>query len=124
MTMTRQQRRAQEREAERMAARVDAFRKTNPMGEEAYRAGYEAGFREACPFTFKAIYAAAIIALHDLFGFGQLRASRVLSRVDHLVAHCLTTQELIDEAWEKAGLYLNFEEPVDRIEVKKKRRAA
>lgn len=122
--MNRQQRRTEEREKQKMLARVDAFRKTNPMAEEAYRAGYEAGFREACPFTFKAIYAAVIVALHKLYRFGQLRASRVLTEVDHNVAHCLTTQELIDEAWEKAGLYLNFEEPVDRIELRKKRRAA
>ena len=122
--MTRQQRRAQEREEQRTADRVDAFRKTNPMGEEAYQAGYKAGFDAAVSFTFKVIYAAVILALKKLHGFGQLRASRVLIEVDNNVAHCLTTQELIDEVWEKAGLRLSFDEPFDRIEVKKKRRAA
>lgn len=114
--MSRQQRRAQERAKQKLAARVDAFRRVNPMGEAAYQAGFDAGFRAAAPFTFKAIYAAVCMALHDLHGFGHDRCAKVLMAVDDHVANTLTSTELIEEAWKKTGLYLNFEEPFDRIE--------
>ena len=89
--------------------------------EEEYKRGYEAGARDAMTYTYKAVYAAVVLALRKLYRFGSLRASRVLTEVDHNVAHCLTTQELIDEVWEKVGLRLNFEEPANRIELTKRR---
>lgn len=88
--------------------------------EEEYKKGFDAGFRAAAPATFKSIYAAVCMALHDLHGFGHDRCAKVLMAVDDHVANTLTSVELIEEAWKKTGLYLNFEEPFDRIEDRRK----
>lgn len=88
--------------------------------EKEFRAGYEAGFRDATPVTFKTIYAAVILALKELHGFGQARCARVLTAVDDKVAHALGSEELIEKVWESVGLRLNFEEPFDRIEMREK----
>lgn len=88
--------------------------------EKEYETGFKEGFKAAAPATFKAVYAAVCMALHDLHGFGHDRCAKVLMAVDDHVAHCLTSEELIEEAWEKIGLYLNFDEPFDRIEDRRK----
>lgn len=84
--------------------------------EKEYERGFKAGFREAAPATFKAVYAAVCVALHDLHGFGHDRCAKVLMAVDDIVVNALTSEEIIEEVWQKIGLRLNFGEPFDRIE--------
>lgn len=84
--------------------------------EQEYKNGFEAGFKAAAPATFKAIYAAVCLALHDLHGFGHDRCAKVLMAVDDHVVSTLTSEELIEDTWKQIGLRLNFGEPFDRIE--------
>ena len=122
--MNRQQRRAQQRATPGYLRgsneqKVKALLKngiTPKDLEEEYKRGFEAGFKAGAPATFKSIYAAVIMALHDLHGFGHDRCAKVLMAVDRHVVDSLTSQELVDEAWRKVGLYLNFDEPFNRIE--------
>ena len=50
--------------------------------------------------------AAACIALHDLYGFGQQRLMRMLEKVEDLTLNALCAGELVDELKNKVGVVL------------------
>lgn len=116
MTMTRQQARQQERLEKKLAEKVEAFRKTNPMAETTYQHGFNAGWEAAVKFVIKDCYAAAALAMHDISRFGTIRNRRLLKMMDYYVVNRLTTEELIDEALQKAGVEINFAEPFERVQ--------
>ena len=113
MTMTRQQRRKQERLQETLLRKGDAFRKASPMAEEVHRQGYEEGWKAACTFCMKICYAASTLALHDLEGYSTKRNTRFLRIMDGYVTNTLTSEELIDEALAKGGVSINFKATFD-----------
>ena len=47
--------------------------------------------------------AAACIALHDLYGFGQQRLIRMLEKIEDLTLNALCAGELVDELKNKVG---------------------
>lgn len=118
MSMTRQQRRAKERVEQVLASKIAAFRRTNPLAEETYHAGYAEGWHAACNYAMKTCYAAAVMALHDLEGYSTVRNTRFLRLMDSYVTNTLTSEEIMDEALEKAGVAINFREPFtdDRVQ--------
>ena len=116
MTMTRQQMRQQERMEKKIAEKVAAFRATNPMAETTYKQGFSAGWEAAVKFVIKDCYAAAALAMHDLSKYGTVRNRRLLKRMDYYVVNRLTTEEIIDEALQKAGVEINFAEPFERVQ--------
>lgn len=113
MTMTRQQQRQQERLEKKLAEKVAAFRKSSPMAEEVFRQGYNEGWKAACDFCMKTCYAAASLAMHDLEGYGLKRNRRMLRKMDSYVVNTLDKDEAIEEALQKAGVYINFRAPFD-----------
>ena len=113
MTMTRQQRRAQERFMKKLKATGDAFRKTSPMAEEVHRQGYEEGWKAACDFCMRICYAASTLALHDLEGYGTKRNTRFLRLMDGYVTNTLTSEEIIEDAFSKAGVSIDFRTPFE-----------
>ena len=122
MTMTRQQRRAKERAEQEVSRMIAAFRKTNPLAEETYHAGYSEGWHAACNYAMKTCYAAAVIAFQDLEGwyiegYSTDRNTRFLRAMDNSVVNTLTSEEIMDEAFENAGVSINFREPFteDRV---------
>lgn len=117
MTMTRQQRRAQERAIKKLKETGDAFRRTNPMAEEVHRQGYEEGWKAACDFCMRICYAASTLALHDLEGYSTKRNTRFLRLMDRYVTDTLTSEEIIEEAFSKAGVAINFRAPFDEERV-------
>ena len=86
--------------------------------EREYHNGYRDGCKKGTESTFKAVYAAVCLALKDTYGFGPERCARVLRAVNEAVIFNLSTEELIDEVWERVGLRINFDEPfaADQIE--------
>jgi hypothetical protein len=117
MTITRQQRRKLEREKEALIRKGNAFRKASPMAEEVHRQGYEEGWNAACDFCMRVCYAASTLALHDLEGYGTKRNTRFLRKMDGYVTDTLTSEEIIDQAFEKAGVHINFRAPFDEERV-------
>lgn len=113
MTMTRQQRRKLEREQQALLRKGDAFRNVNPMAEEVHRQGYEEGWKAACDFCMRTCYAASVLALHDLEGYGFKRNTRFLRKMDGYITNTLTSEEIIEEAFNKAGVAINFKAPFD-----------
>ena len=116
--MNRQQRRAAERAQAKDEKRIAAFRAASPLAEETYRAGYQDGWHAALTFAMKTCYAASVLALHDLEGYGAKRNTRFLREMDDRVTMTLTSEEIIDEALEKAGVKISFREAFteDRIQ--------
>lgn len=81
-----------------------------------FQEGYARGVKEGGRLAYRSIYGALLIKLHDMYGFGKQRLYKLLSEVDQRILESLKHTELIDEAWEKTGLQLNFDAPFDRIE--------
>lgn len=123
MFESRQQRRAKERAKQKLSGRIEAFRKTSPLAEGTYRQGYSEGWHAALTFTMKTCYAAAVSAFQDLEGYfidgySAGRNARFLQIMDDYITNTLTSEEIMDEAFEKAGVSINFREafPEDRIQ--------
>ena len=60
-------------------------------------------------------YAAVALVMKEKYGFGAKRVRDVLTALDEKMIYALTSQELIDQVWDEIGLYLDFQEPMDRI---------
>lgn len=89
---------------------------TPEMLETEFKDGFKAGRDNGIQGTFKTIYAAVMLAARKEYGFGKDRATRLLRAVDDIVVTSLTSDETIDEVWEKMGVQLNFDEGIDRIQ--------
>lgn len=83
--------------------------------EKSYTDGYNAGFSDACPATFKTIYAAVCLALNDKYGFGAKRCKDALKAIDNYVIYSLTSAEAIQAVYDRMKLELDFDDPLDRI---------
>lgn len=70
------------------------------------------------PATYETIYAAVLLALHELYGFGRIRGVRALQKVDELVTEFLTSREAIEKVYEEMGIYLDFTDGIDRVKEK------
>lgn len=77
--------------------------------------GYRAGYRKAGEQIVKGCYAAVCLALNELHGFGHKRCRDVLCKIDELMLYQLTTDEAVNEVWEKTGLKIHFDEALDRV---------
>ena len=123
--MNRAQRRAQAKQTpswRRGKSREDIVRGLVKNGitpedlETEYKKGFDAGFKAAIPATYETIYAATLVALHRLYGFGRVRGVRALREIDDTVVNYMTTQEAIDAALAEVGVELDFQSGVDRIQ--------
>lgn len=78
--------------------------------------GYLAGKIE----TLRLCYAALCLALNEIHGFGTKRCKDVLNLVDEKVTYALTSDEAIQEVFDKIGLEISFKDsiPGDRISEK------
>ena len=108
MTMTRQQRRKEARKLVYTNEQIIAHRRTHPMGEVTFQKGYAEGWQAACEFCMKTCYAAAALAMHDIEGYGMKRNRRMLRKMDSYVVNTLDKDEAIEEALQKAGVWINF----------------
>lgn len=116
--MNRQQRHKQERAEQKLKIKVEAFRQSNPLAEAAYQQGYNEGWTAALHASMKMYFAAAVLALHDLEGYGEKRNVRFLRLMERYATNALTSEEIIDDALIKDGVELKFDEPFeeDRIQ--------
>ena len=89
---------------------------------KAYNDGFAEGYQRAAMPTIEACYAAICVALHDLYGFGQERCIRAVTAVDERITTMITSEEIRQEALDKAGVDIRFGEGVDRIGPKEVRK--
>lgn len=86
--------------------------------QKAYEDGTKDGRRFAENFAFHAIYAAFLITMVDHHGMDADQAVDMLIEMDRQVILCAEDQELADEAYEKTGVELHWDDAVGRIERK------
>lgn len=86
--------------------------------QKAYEDGIKQGRKFAEDFAFHAIYAAFLITMIDHHGMDMDEAVDLLREMDHQVVLCAEDQELADEAYEKTGVELNWNDAIERIERK------
>lgn len=80
--------------------------------DQAYADGAKAGMQN----TMKMCYAAACMALRELYGFGRDRCARVLNAMDEKIVYALTSEEMIQEVFDAMKLEIEFNAPIgDRI---------
>ena len=72
--------------------------------EKSYAQGVQAGIEN----TMKTCYAAICLALNELHGFGTKRCKDVLNAVDDKVVMALTSDEAIQEVFDRMGLVIRF----------------
>lgn len=72
--------------------------------EKSYAQGVQAGIEN----TMKTCYAAICLALNELHGFGTKRCKDVLNAVDEKVVMTLTSDEAIQEVFDRMGLVIRF----------------
>lgn len=113
MAMNRQQRRKETRKLVYTNEQINAHRRTHPMGEVTFQKGYQEGWQAACDFVMKTCYAGSVMALHDLEGYGQKRNTRFLRKMDSYIVNTLDKDEVIEDALQKAGVWINFRAPFD-----------
>lgn len=82
--------------------------------DEAYNKGVNVGIEN----TMRTCYAAICLALHEQHGFGRERCKRVLNDVDEKITMALTSEEAIQEVYDRMGLEIVFRDsmPGDRIQ--------
>lgn len=83
----------------------------------AAQEGYQQGIALATESTMKSCYAAMCLALHELHGFGTKRCIQMLNAVDEKVVYALTSEELINQAFDELKIEINFKEdmPGERV---------
>lgn len=82
-------------------------------GERGFKQGYENGSLDA----MRSAYAAALLTVQEMFGVtDHEKGVEFLTAMDEKVIYSLTSQELIDEAFEKAHVQIHFKNTLDRIE--------
>ena len=86
--------------------------------QKAYEKGAQEGRKFAEDFAFHTIYAAFLITMIDKHGMDADKAVDLLIEMDHQVIVCVEDQELADEAYEKTGVELHWDDAIGRIERK------
>lgn len=86
--------------------------------QKAYEDGMKEGRKFAEDFAFHTIYAAFLITMIDKHGMDADEAVDLLTEMDHQVVVCVEDQELTDEAYEKTGVELHWDDAIERIERK------
>lgn len=81
-----------------------------------YQKGYEEGFRVSGDLVLRSCFAATCLALNDLHKFGQGRCADVLRAIDKHMTQTLTSEEIINEVYDRMKLKLDFKDPFDRIQ--------
>lgn len=76
---------------------------------------FDAGYRKGAEHTLKMVYAAVCLAANDRFGFGRRRCRDLLLAIDNHVLMSLTSEEAMDEVYERMGLRIAAVDEMERI---------
>lgn len=87
---------------------LDVEKACTAAAEKAFERGKRAAVNELSEFMLKTCYAAALLSAYDEFGFRHKRCMRLLNKMDYHVTYSLTSDELVDQVFEKVGIRINF----------------
>lgn len=95
--------------------RLDAMTRED-VTQVAYNEGYKAGVEESGQKIIHRYYTATIMALHELFGFGQERCLRTLRKIDECIIKHLTDDELVEATKKMVGIDIDMSEGINRAQ--------
>ena len=127
--------RAERRAAERAARREETERRQSPVFakkiatmeriaqhgitpkdlQKAVDKAWKDGYTKASDGLVKGLYAAMMLSLHELHGFGHKRLARVLRKADDYLITVIDSQELIDKVWDDMEIEFRINEGIERI---------
>ena len=81
-----------------------------------YELGRMDGYKQGADSASLAIYAAIALAANKLYGFGSKRCKDLIYAVDQYVTYAITSKELADEVYERFGINLCPDDPIERIQ--------
>lgn len=84
----------------------------NGITDADVKRSYEEGFRRGQEDAVKTCYAGFALALNDALHFGQTRVMRVLRCADKKIVYALSSEEAIDEVYERLKFRLDFNAPM------------
>ena len=111
----RQQDRKNQRLKQKLEEKILAACRSNPLTQSAYDMGYNQGLQRGCEFSLKDAYAASLLAANEVYRFGKKRNRRLLKAIDRIVINRMTTEDLIDEVFQRFGIRIDFSEPFERV---------
>ena len=104
------------------ADRIKAALYRNGITVDDVKKEYERGFKDGRKisedFAFHAVYAAFLITMIDHHDMEQDEAIALLREMDNQVVLCIEDQELMDEAYERTGVEINWSDSLERIQTK------
>lgn len=95
--------------------RLDAMTRED-VTQVAYNEGYKAGVEESGQKIIHRYFAATMLALNDVCGFGQDRCLRVMQKIDQYIIECLTDDELVEKAQNKLKIEIVMDEGINRAQ--------
>lgn len=88
----------------------------NDITQAAYKKGFDDGVAESGSKIIHRYYTATMMALHELYGFGQDRCIRTLRKIDELIIKHLTDDELVEATKKTVGVEIDMDEGIDRAQ--------
>lgn len=88
---------------------------TEADAQKAYEEGARDGRRFAEDFAFHTIYAAFLITMIDQHGMNADAAVDMLIEIDRQTVLCVEDSELVEEAYRKTGVELQWNDAIERI---------
>lgn len=85
--------------------------------DDAYQRGYKEAIKNVSDYCMKDCYAAFMLAAHEMFGFGHDRCLRLLRAADDKIVNSLSSDEAIQEVFDKLGVAISFYDPQRITEV-------
>lgn len=84
--------------------------------QKAYDQGRKDADRVNQDFCFRTVYAAFLITMIDKHGMDRDEAVALLREIDNQVVVCVDHSDLTQEAYERTGLELCWDDPIERIQ--------
>ena len=84
--------------------------------EKAYKKGYGEGMSDAAEPIIERYYCATMMALNELFGFGQKRCLQTLHKIEECLIAQFNDRELANEVEKKLGIQIVLDEGIDRAQ--------
>ena len=73
-------------------------------------------FEDTSVAIMKAVYASAVLTLHEEFGFSNDDCLKALVAIDNRMAFTIDSEEIVKEMEEKVGIRFNANNGVERIQ--------
>ena len=84
--------------------------------KKSWERGWKDGKEQVEQFCFHTIYAAILITMCEKYGWKNDDAADLLREIDRQVVACIEDQEIVDEAYEKTGVKLEWKDPLERVQ--------